>query len=146
MICLTYVSGTAVGLVITDGWITPRNATDHVMTVINGVPGADMQSAAAGSLEVGIVGTDDVLTIDGTHRDMALATTNRLAEGFNPNPDRLVNFLGSYRPSDMVFGELCGPMRDETEQWLKSAFDSDHGHGSLGPLEAARPTSHHSRR
>jgi len=31
---------------------------------------------------------------------------------------RRVDFLGSYPPGDMALGELRGPMREETEQWL----------------------------
>src|SRR6266571_4848863 len=56
------------------------------------------------SLEVGIVGTEGVLTIDDTHRDIVLATTIAQGEG--------------YPPGDIVLGELRGPMREETEQWL----------------------------
>src|SRR6266852_288035 len=56
------------------------------------------------SLEVGIVGTEGVLTIDDTHRDIVLATTIAQGEG--------------YAPGDMALGELRGPMREETEQWL----------------------------
>jgi hypothetical protein len=29
-----------------------------------------------------------------------------------------VDFLGSYPPGDIALGELRGPMREETEQWL----------------------------
>jgi predicted dehydrogenase len=70
------------------------------------------------SLEVGITGTEGVLTIDDTHRDMVLATTKSQGEGYNPDRERKVDFLGSYPPGDMVLGELRGPMREETEQWL----------------------------
>jgi predicted dehydrogenase len=70
------------------------------------------------SLEVGITGTEGVLTIDDTHRDMVLATTNESGEGYAPDRARRVDFLGSYPPGDMVLGELRGPMREETEQWL----------------------------
>ena len=70
------------------------------------------------SLEVGIVGTDGVLTIDDTHRDIVLATTKVQSEGYNPDETRRVDFLGSYPPGDMVLGELRGPMREETDQWL----------------------------
>ena len=37
------------------------------------------------SLEVGIVGTDGVLTIDDTHRDMVLAVSKPQAEGYAPD-------------------------------------------------------------
>ena len=70
------------------------------------------------SLEVGIVGTEGVLTIDDTHRDIVLATTKAQGEGYAPDAARHVDFLGSYPPGDMALGELRGPMREETEQWL----------------------------
>jgi predicted dehydrogenase len=70
------------------------------------------------SLEVGITGTDGVLTIDDTHRDIVLATTKESGEGYAPDRVRRVDFLGSYPPGDIALGELRGPMREETEQWL----------------------------
>jgi predicted dehydrogenase len=70
------------------------------------------------SLEVGVVGTEGVLTIDDTHRDIVLATTKSQSEGYAPDAARRVDFLGSYPPGDIAFGELRGPMREETEQWL----------------------------
>src|SRR5437016_2050197 len=74
--------------------------------------------SAVYSLEVGIVGTDGVLTIDDTHRDMVLAVSKPQSEGYNPDASRLVDFLGSYPPGDMALGELLGPMADETVSWL----------------------------
>jgi predicted dehydrogenase len=70
------------------------------------------------SLEVGITGTEGVLTIDDTHRDIVLATTRTQNEGYAPDSQRRVDFLGSYPPGDIALGELRGPMREETEQWL----------------------------
>ncbi|HYL26162.1 MAG TPA: Gfo/Idh/MocA family oxidoreductase [Burkholderiales bacterium] len=70
------------------------------------------------SLEVGITGTEGVLTIDDTHRDIVLATSKESGEGYAPDKARRVDFLGSYPPGDMALGELRGPMREETEQWL----------------------------
>jgi myo-inositol 2-dehydrogenase / D-chiro-inositol 1-dehydrogenase len=70
------------------------------------------------SLEVAINGTDGVLTIDDTHRDMVLAVSKPQLEGYNPDTSRLVDFMGSYPPGDMALGELRGPMRDETDSWL----------------------------
>ena len=70
------------------------------------------------SLEVGITGTEGVLTIDDTHRDIVLATTRSQSEGYAPDSQRRVDFLGSYPPGDIALGELRGPMREETEQWL----------------------------
>jgi predicted dehydrogenase len=70
------------------------------------------------SLDVGIVGTQGVLTIDDTHRDIVLATDAAQSEGYAPDASRRVDFLGSYPPGDIALGELRGPMREETEQWL----------------------------
>ena len=74
--------------------------------------------AAVYSLEVGIVGTTGVLTIDDTHRDIVLAVSKPQSEGYNPDASRLVDFMGSYPPGDMALGELRGPMAAETESWL----------------------------
>jgi len=74
--------------------------------------------AAVYSLDVGIVGTEGVLTIDDTHRDIVLATTLAQGEGYAPDSTRCVDFLGSYPPGDVALGELRGPMREETEQWF----------------------------
>jgi predicted dehydrogenase len=74
--------------------------------------------AAVYSLEIGIVGTEGVLTIDDTHRDIVLAVSKPQSEGYAPDQSRLVDFMGSYPPGDMAFGELRGPMREETEAWL----------------------------
>jgi hypothetical protein len=90
------------------------------------------------SLEVGINGTDGVLTIDDTHRDMVLAVSRPLGEGYAPDRSRLVDFLGSYPPGDIVIGELRGPMREETDSWLNRV--------SLGlPTQAATAAEAHNR-
>ena len=47
-----------------------------------------------------------------------MAVSAPQAEGYAPDKSRLVDFLGSYPPGDMAMGELRGPMREETEQWL----------------------------
>jgi myo-inositol 2-dehydrogenase / D-chiro-inositol 1-dehydrogenase len=88
------------------------------------------------SLEVAINGTDGVLTIDDTHRDMVLAVSEPQAEGYAPDKNRLVDFLGSYPPGDMALGELRGPMREETDSWL--------GRVSMGlPTQAATAAEAH---
>ena len=70
------------------------------------------------SLEIGAVGTEGVLTIDDTHRDIILATNLIQAEGYAPDKRRHVDFLTSYPVGDMALGELRGPMREETNSWL----------------------------
>ena len=88
------------------------------------------------SLEVGINGTDGVLTIDDTHRDIVLAVSAPQSEGYAPDTRRLVDFMGSYPPGDIALGELRGPMREETDSWL--------GRVALGlPTQAATAAEAH---
>jgi myo-inositol 2-dehydrogenase/D-chiro-inositol 1-dehydrogenase len=70
------------------------------------------------SLEVGVVGTEGVLTVDDTHRDIVLATNVVQGEGYAPDKRRHVDFLTSYPVGDMALGELRGPMPEETTAWL----------------------------
>jgi myo-inositol 2-dehydrogenase/D-chiro-inositol 1-dehydrogenase len=70
------------------------------------------------SLEIGIVGTEGVLTIDDTHRDVLMATTIPQQAGYTPDTTRNVDFLESYPPGNIALGELWGPMREETSSWL----------------------------
>ena len=70
------------------------------------------------SLELAVVGTTGVLTIDDTHRDVVMAVSEPQLEGYAPDRGRLVDFLGSYLPGDVALGELRGPMREETVSWL----------------------------
>jgi len=74
--------------------------------------------AATYSLEVGIVGTDGVITVDDTHRDFVLAVSSPSSFGYVADDSRRVDFVGSAPPGDMALGALRGPMRDETEAWL----------------------------
>ena len=100
----------------TAGMITFEDGSLYHACISWGLP--IVWPGAVYSLEVGIVGTEGVLTIDDTHRDIVLATTKSQSEGYAPAQERRVDFLGSYPPGDMALGELRGPMREETEQWL----------------------------
>ena len=104
------------GIDATSGVITFSDGSIYQATISWALP--VVWPGAVYSLDVGIVGTEGVLTIDDTHRDIVLATSKAQAEGYNPDTSRRVDFMGSYPPGDMALGELRGPMRDETEQWL----------------------------
>jgi myo-inositol 2-dehydrogenase/D-chiro-inositol 1-dehydrogenase len=78
-------------------------------------------------LEIGIVGTKGVITVDDTHRDLVLASENPQwagykPEGFKPEFERHVEFLTSYPPGDIAFGQLWGPMRTETIAWFTRLY------------------------
>ncbi len=103
------IDGTAAVITMDDGSV--------YHSVINwGLP--VVWPGAVYSLEVGIVGTEGVLTIDDTHRDVVLAVSKPQSEGYAPDKSRLVDFLGSYPPGIIAMGELRGPMREETLSWL----------------------------
>jgi predicted dehydrogenase len=104
------------GIDATAGMITFEDGSIYHASISWALP--VVWPGAVYSLEVGITGTDGVLTIDDTHRDIVLATDKAQSEGYAPDAGRRVDFLGSYPPGDMALGELRGPMRDETEQWL----------------------------
>ena len=104
------------GIDATAGLITFEDGSLYHASISWALP--KVWPGAVYSLEVGIVGTEGVLTIDDTHRDIVLATNKAQGEGYAPDEARRVDFMGSYPPGDMALGELRGPMRDETEQWL----------------------------
>ncbi len=95
-------------------------------------------------LEIGIVGTEGVIDIEDTHRDVIMATEHPqpagyTSRGFEPDAARYVDFLGSYPPGDLMNGMLWGPMREETLTWfnrLAKGFPTPHataaeGHSNL---------------
>ncbi|MCW2852663.1 MAG: oxidoreductase [Nocardioides sp.] len=74
-------------------------------------------------LEIGIVGTEGVIDIEDTHRDVIVASEHPQPAGYNsrgfeaPAP-RHIDFVGSYPPGDLSDGLLWGPMREETMSWF----------------------------
>src|ERR1700726_2061178 len=124
------------GIDATAGMIMFADGTIHHLAISWALPVT--WPAAVYSLEIGIVGTTGVLTIDDTHRDIVLAVSKPQQEGYAPDETRLVDFMGSYPPGDMALGELRGPMRDETESWLNRM--------ALGvPAPAPHPPEAHTR-
>ena len=74
-------------------------------------------------LEIGIVGTEGVIDIEDTHRDVIVVSDTPQGAGYQPKgfdagAPRHVDFVGSYPPGDMADGRLWGPMRDETMTWF----------------------------
>ena len=95
-------------------------------------------------LEIGIVGTKGVITIDDTHRDLVLASekpqwSGYRPEGCKPEFERHVEFLTSYPAGDICQGQFWGPMREETNTWftrIHCGIDTPHatawdGHRNL---------------
>jgi predicted dehydrogenase len=124
------------GIDATAGMIMFADGAVHTLSISWALPVT--WPGAVYSLEVGINGTDGVLTIDDTHRDIVLAVSKPQSEGYAPDASRLVDFMGSYPPGDMALGELRGPMAEETVSWLNRV--------SLGlPTQAATAAEAHNR-
>ncbi|MGH7388683.1 MAG: Gfo/Idh/MocA family protein [Candidatus Rokuibacteriota bacterium] len=104
------------GIDATAGMITMTDGTIYHLNISWALP--VVWPGSVYSLEIGVVGTEGVLTVDDTHRDVVLATTQPQAAGYTPETKRHVDFLGSYPPGDVALGELWGPMREETNAWL----------------------------
>ncbi len=104
------------GIDATAGLITMADGTLYHLNISWALP--VVWPGSVYSLEIGIVGTEGVLTIDDTHRDVVLATTIPQPAGYTPDTTRNVDFLTSYPPGDIALGELWGPMREETNSWL----------------------------
>jgi myo-inositol 2-dehydrogenase / D-chiro-inositol 1-dehydrogenase len=77
-------------------------------------------------IEIGIVGSQGVIDIEDTHRDLVMATNIAQGAGYAPEgykaPARHVDFLTSYPPGDLHDGQLWGPMREETNAWYQRLY------------------------
>lgn len=126
----------------TFGLFTMDDGTLFSMNISWALP--SVWPGAVYGLEIGIVGTEGVIDIEDTHRDVIMATEHPqpagyTSRGFEPDAARHVDFLGSYPPGDLMDGMLWGPMREETLTWfnrLAKGFDTPHataaeGHSNL---------------
>ena len=105
----------------TFGLFTMKDGTIWSMNINWALP--TVWPGAVYTLEIGIVGTKGVITIDDTHRDLVLASevaqgAGYKPEGFEPEYARHVDFLTSYPPGDVHMGQIWGAMRNETLAWL----------------------------
>lgn len=77
-------------------------------------------------IEIGIVGSQGIIDIEDTHRDLVMATNIAQGAGYAPEgykaPARHVDFLTSYPPGDLHDGQLWGPMREETNAWYQRLY------------------------
>ena len=70
------------------------------------------------SLEVGINGTEGVLTIDDTHRDMVLAVSEPQNEGYAPDQRGWWISWAAIRPATWRSASCAGRCAEETDSWL----------------------------
>jgi predicted dehydrogenase len=109
----------------TFGIFTMKDGTIWSMNISWALP--EVWPGAVYGLEIGIVGTRGVITIDDTHRDLVIASelpqwAGYKPEGFTPGYERHVDFLLSYPPGDVAFGQMWGPIRNETIAWFTRLY------------------------
>ena len=108
----------------TFGVFTMEDGTIWSMNISWALP--EVWPGAVYGIEIGIVGTEGVIDIEDTHRDLVMATNVAQGGGYVPDgyvpPARHVDFLTSYPPGDLHDGQLWGPMREETNSWFQRVY------------------------
>lgn len=108
----------------TVGIFTMDDGSVFSMNISWGLP--EVWPGAVYGIEIGIVGSEGVIDIEDTHRDLVMATNFAQGAGYAPEgykaPDRHVEFLTSYPPGDIHDGQLWGPMREETNAWFQRLY------------------------
>ena len=106
------------------GVFTMDDGTVFSMNISWALP--EVWPGAVYGIEIGIVGSEGVIDIEDTHRDLVMATNVAQGAGYAPEgyhaPDRHVDFLTSYPPGDLHDGQLWGPMREETNAWYQRIY------------------------
>ena len=106
------------------GIFTMDDGTVFSMSISWGLP--EVWPGAVYGIEIGIVGSEGVIDIEDTHRDLVMATNVAQGAGYAPEgytaPARHVEFLTSYPPGDLHDGQLWGPMREETNSWYQRIY------------------------
>ncbi len=106
------------------GIFTMDDGTVFSMNISWALP--EVWPGAVYGIEIGIVGSEGVIDIEDTHRDLVMATNVVQGAGYAPEgytaPPRHVEFLTSYPPGDLHAGQLWGPMREETNSWYQRLY------------------------
>lgn len=84
--------------------------------------------AYTATMEVDLQGTTGSLNIDDAHRDVVLAPGESIPCPYTPEHEVDVAFLGSAMPGDFIMGEFFGPMKEETDAFIRHIL----GMGSVG--------------
>lgn len=122
----------------TFGLFTMTDGTIFSMNISWGLP--VVWPGAVYGIQIGIVGTKGVIDVEDTHRDLVLATEEKLPAGyttrsFEPPQERHVDFLTSYPPGDIWNNQFWGPMREETISWftrIMMGVDTPHASAADG--------------
>ncbi|MFT6497570.1 MAG: Gfo/Idh/MocA family protein [Alphaproteobacteria bacterium] len=84
--------------------------------------------AYTATMEVDLQGTTGCLSIDDAHRDVILVPNEPIPCPYTPQHEVGVAFLGSAMPGDFILGEFFGPMKEETDAFVRHTL----GIGGVG--------------
>jgi len=101
--------------------------------------------AYTATMEIDLQGTVGSLNIDDAHRDVVLVPGEPIPCPYTPQYEVGVAFLGSAMPGDFALGEFFGPMREETDAFVRHVLGlggvglatGDHGRRVLALTMAA---------
>ena len=92
--------------------------------------------AYTATMEIDLQGTGGSLNIDDSHRDFVLASAEPIPCPYTPEQEVKVAFLGSAMPGDFALGEFFGPMKEETDSFIRYTLQM--GGVGLATAEHAR--------
>ena len=92
--------------------------------------------AYTATMEIDLQGTGGSLNIDDSHRDVVLASAEPIPCPYTPEHEVKVAFLGSAMPGDFALGEFFGPMKEETDSFIRYTLQM--GGVGLATAEHAR--------
>ena len=92
--------------------------------------------AYTATMEIDLQGTGGSLNIDDSHRDFVLASAEPIPCPYTPEHEVKVAFLGSAMPGDFALGEFFGPMKEETDSFIRYTLQM--GGVGLATAEHAR--------
>ena len=92
--------------------------------------------AYTATMEIDLQGTGGSLNIDDSHRDFVLASAEPIPCPYTPEHEVKVAFLGSAMPGDFALGEFFGPMKEETDSFIRHTLQM--GGVGLATAEHAR--------
>jgi predicted dehydrogenase len=84
--------------------------------------------AYTATMEIDLHGTTGALNIDDAHRDVIYAPGEPIPTPYTPEYQVDVAFLGSAMPGDFVLGEFFGPLKEESDAFLRNVL----GTGGVG--------------
>ncbi len=76
--------------------------------------------AYVATMDFELFGRDGVLSVRDDHRDVLMASRQRVPSPYTPDVSMNVAMLGSYMPGDWALGDHFGAMKEETHAFINS--------------------------